>query len=226
MVTSAAETTAIRCDLLRTRKAMRLLILGATGKTGSELVAQGLQRGFEITALVRSPRKIASNNDQLKIVTGSPLDEGFLTRVLTGTDAVLSALGHTDLKPSDLVTAAARALVTTMKSTEVHRLLILSSTLVAPGGSLLTTIPRLLTRHALQDSAEMEKVVAPTDLAWTIVRLVRLTNKTETTPYRIFENEPPSVSASISRKTVAACMLNLVSDSSYFQKIIGIRAGQ
>jgi putative NADH-flavin reductase len=204
---------------------MRLLILGATGKTGSELVTQGLQREFEITALVRSPQKIASNNVRLKIVTGSLLDEGVLTRVLTGTDAVLVALGHTDLKPSDIVTAAARALVTTMKSTGVNRLLILSSTLVSPGGSFLTRIPRILTRHALHDSAEMEKTIAPTDLAWTIVRLVRLTNKGET-PYRIFENEPPSVSASISRKTVAACMLNLVSKPSYAQKIIGIRAAQ
>jgi putative NADH-flavin reductase len=225
MVRSAEETIVIHCGVLRTANTMRLLILGATGKTGGELVTQGLKRGFEITVLVRTPQKVACKDNRLKVVAGSPLDEDNLNRVLVGTDAVLSTLGHTDLKPSDIVTVGARALITAMGSVGVKRLLILSSTLVSPGGSLLTTIPRILTRHALHDSAEMEKVVAPTDLAWTIVRLVRLTNKIET-PYRIFENEPPSVSASISRKTVAACMLNLVSDPAYFQKIIGIRAAQ
>jgi putative NADH-flavin reductase len=204
---------------------MKLLILGATGKTGSELVTQGLKRGFEITALARSPQKIGSTNERLKVVRGSPLDQDALARALAGTDAVLSALGHTDLKPSDLVTVAARALTTAMKSTGVNRLLILSSTLVSPGGSLLTKIPRILTRHALHDSAQMENIVAPTDLAWTIIRLVRLTNNGET-PYRIFENEPPSVSASISRKTVAASMLNLLSEPLYARKIIGIRAAR
>jgi putative NADH-flavin reductase len=201
---------------------MRLVILGATGKTGRELVTQGLKRGFEITALVRSPQKIAIKSDRLRVVAGSPLDEDSLSRVLVSTDAVLSALGHTDLKPSDMVTVAASALINAMRATGVRRLLILSSTLVAPGGSFLTKIPRVLTRHALHDSAEMEKIIAPTDLDWTIVRLVRLTNKAESA-YRIFENEPPSVSASISRKTAAACLLDLLSEPSYSQKVIGIR---
>jgi len=171
----------------RTRKTMRIVILGATGKTGREIMTQGLNRGFEITALVRSPQKIAIKSDRLRVVVGSPFDEDGLRRVLLRTDAVLSALGHTDLKPSDMVTVAARALVSAMKATGVRRLLILSSTLVAPGGSFLTKIPRVLTRHPLHDSAEMEKVVARTDLDWTIVRLVRLTNKAESA-YRIFEN--------------------------------------
>lgn len=204
---------------------MKLVILGATGKTGGELLAQGLTRGFEISALVRSPQKIAYKNDRLKVVEGSLLDDDSLNRVLVGTDAVLSAIGHTDLKRSDIVAVAARALIKAMRSTGVKRLLIVSSTLVSPGGSLLTKIPRILTRHALRDSAEMEKVVASTDLAWTIVRLVRLTNKIDT-PYRIFENEPPSVGASISRKAVAACLLDLLSDPSYSQRVIGIRAAE
>jgi putative NADH-flavin reductase len=202
---------------------MKLLILGATGKTGSELVKQALERGFEVTALVRSPHKVKIKDDRLTVVTGSPLDIEILRKVVPGNDAVLSALGHPDLKESYLVTEAAQTLITVMNTSNVKRFMILSSTLVSPGGSFMTKIPRYLTQHALNDSAQMEKVVGPSSLAWTIVRLVRLTNKSAA-PYRIFENEPPAVSPSISRKSVAACMLDLVADQSYFQKTISICA--
>jgi putative NADH-flavin reductase len=201
---------------------MKLLILGATGQTGAELVRQGIARGFDVTALVRSPQKITIAADRLEVVAGSPLDKEVLTRVLAGKDAVLSALGHTDLKESYLVTEAAAALLKAMHASAASRLVIVSSTLVAPGGSFLTRIPRYLTRHALNDSARMEKVIEPSEFAWTILRLVRLTNKPET-PYRLFADEPPSVSASISRKTVAACMLDLVSDGSSLRKTLGVR---
>src|SRR5919106_3818668 len=204
---------------------MRLLILGATGRTGLELVNQGLKRGFEVTALVRSPQKIQSQNEGVRVVTGIPRDESILAQVLAGHDAVLSTIGHLDLKRSYVVTDGARALVMAMKDNNVRRLVIISSTLVAPGGGFLTRIPRYITRHALNDSAEMEKVIKRTSLDWTIVRLVRLTNGPET-QYQILENEPPSLSASISRKTVAACMLNLISDESHFKDTINIRASR
>jgi putative NADH-flavin reductase len=201
----------------------KLLILGATGQVGDELVKQGLAGGFEVTALVRSPEKIHIRDERLHIIAGSPLDEKLLIKALEGKDAVLSTLGHTDLKKSSVVTEAAYALSRAMKASAAKRLVIVSSTLVAPGGSFLTKIPRLITKHAIRDSAEMEKVIQLTNLEWTIIRLVRLTNKMET-GYRIFENEPPSVSASISRKTVAACMLKLISDQSKYQKTIGVCA--
>jgi putative NADH-flavin reductase len=204
---------------------VKLLILGATGKVGQELIEQGLARGHEITVLVRSPQKISIKDAKLNIIVGSPLDDKILSQALSGIDAVLSTLGHTDLKESSLVMDAAQALIKAMKFSEVKRFVIVSSTLVTPGGSFLTKIPRYLTRHALNDSAEMEKVVRPTNLDWTIVRLVRLTNKGEE-PYRIFEEEPPTVSASISRRTVAKCMLDLVSDQTYFQKTVGISASR
>jgi hypothetical protein len=59
-------------------------------------------------------------------------------------------------------------------------------------------------------------------LGLTIVRLVRLTNKAASA-YRIFEDEPPSVSVSISRRTAAACMLDLVEGAVSLKKTIGVR---
>jgi putative NADH-flavin reductase len=204
---------------------MKLLVLGATGKTGHEIVAQGLARGVSITALVRSPGKLGIRDPRLEIVEGNPLDKKSLDRVMDGKDAVLSVIGHTDLKASNLVTEGADALAQSMRG-RVGRLVIISSTLVAPGGSLLTRIPRLITRHALRDSAQMESVVVQqSDLGWTILRLVRLTSK-GISPYHLFDDEPPSLSASVSRATVASCMLNLVANATHVKRTVGIRASQ
>jgi len=107
----------------------------------------------------------------------------------------------------------------------VSRLVIVSSTLVGPGGGFLTRIPRLITRHALRDSAEMEKVVEQQSaLEWTILRLSRLTSN-GVTPYHLFDDEAPSVTASVSRATVACCMLDVVADASHVRRTIAIRAG-
>jgi putative NADH-flavin reductase len=157
---------------MREEVSMKLVILGATGQIGGELVRQGLLRGYEITALVRSPEKIRDRDDRIHVVAGSVLDPALLRQAVAGHDAVVSTLGHTDLKPSSIVTDAARALIAVMAASSVKRLVIISSTLVAPGGSFLTKIPRYLTRYAIGDSADMELVVVQADLEWTIVRLV------------------------------------------------------
>lgn len=202
---------------------MKLLVLGATGQVGGALVRQALERGCEVTALVRSPRQMKVTDPKLAVVEGNALDQRALADVLAGKDAVFSTLGHKDLKPSDIVTVGARALIASMSRTGVKRLVIISSTLVAPGGSFLTRIPRYLTRHAIGDSANMEKVINAAPLDWTILRLVRLTNAAQS-PYRVFEDEPPTVSASISRSTVARCMLDLVGAERYRRKTVGVRA--
>jgi hypothetical protein len=128
-----------------------------------------------------------------------------------------------DLKESLFVSQAAGALVAAMNVTGVARLLTISSTLVAPGGSFLTKIPRVITKHAINDSAEMEKIIGRTSLDWTILRLVRLTSNADT-PYRLFDNEPPNVSASVSRTTVAKCMLDLIENRTYYKRIISVCA--
>src|SRR6185437_5972431 len=212
-----------RHDSRRRGTPMKLLVLGATGQVGSALVTQSLERGFEVAALVRSPGKVRDRHPRLEVVEGNPLDEAALTPVVSGRDAVLSVLGHTDLEESHLVTDGARALTEVMRRTGVRRAILVSSTLVAPGGSFLTKIPRYLTRHALSDSLAMEKVVQATNLDWTLLRLVRLTNGAPS-PYRTFDDEPPTVTASVSRATVAGCMLDVLADTRCFRRTIGVRA--
>jgi len=72
---------------------MNLLIVGATGGTGQQLVTQALERGHRVTALVRRQRP-AEQRPGLTMVLGDVLDPPSVDGAVQGQDAVLSALGH------------------------------------------------------------------------------------------------------------------------------------
>lgn len=55
---------------------MRILIFGATGRTGRELVAQSLERGHQVTAFVRSPNKLTLCDGRLQLAHGASLGVG------------------------------------------------------------------------------------------------------------------------------------------------------
>jgi putative NADH-flavin reductase len=72
---------------------MKLLVLGATGGTGSRLVQQALQQGHVVTAFARDPSKMHLANANLRVVRGDILQPDSVDTAVTGQDAVLSALG-------------------------------------------------------------------------------------------------------------------------------------
>lgn len=72
---------------------MKLLVFGATGGTGKELVRQALQQGHVVTAFARDPGKIQLAHDELRVVRGDILEPESIETAVAGQDAVLSALG-------------------------------------------------------------------------------------------------------------------------------------
>jgi len=71
---------------------MKLLVFGATGGTGREIVAQALEQGHVATVFVRNPAAISTRHDHLKLVQGDVLDYRLVETAVQGQDAVLSAL--------------------------------------------------------------------------------------------------------------------------------------
>src|SRR5947209_2286244 len=108
---------------------MKILLLGATGLTGRQLLAQALEQGHEITALVRSPEKLAETRG-LDVRVGSVMDRTALEDAVHGRDAVLSTLGTRsvrDLFGATLMTKTMGTLVPAMEHRGVSRLIVLSA---------------------------------------------------------------------------------------------------
>ena len=72
---------------------MKVLVFGATGGTGRQLVQQALERGHAVTAFARDPAKIRLTHDDLRVVRGDVLKTDTVEAAVVGQDAVLSALG-------------------------------------------------------------------------------------------------------------------------------------
>jgi len=72
---------------------VKLLVLGATGGIGIELVRQALERRHAVTAFVRSAERLKPFAKRIAVVQGNVLDTGTLGQVIAGHDAVLSAFG-------------------------------------------------------------------------------------------------------------------------------------
>src|SRR5882724_10436656 len=76
-----------------TQGGMKLVVLGATGGTGLEIVRQAVEHGHSVTALVRSPERLQPLRDRITIKRGDLLNGTDLEAVIQGQDAVLSAFG-------------------------------------------------------------------------------------------------------------------------------------
>src|ERR1700682_4596209 len=71
------------------RQPARILIIGATGGTGRQLVAQALERGYAVTALVRDPSKVSVDHPKLTVIQGDVLDASSVDAALGGQGAGL-----------------------------------------------------------------------------------------------------------------------------------------
>ena len=69
----------------------KVALIGASGFIGSELTTELLNRGYEVTAIVRSADKIKNDNKNLKVVSADIFDTDKLAEVLKNNDAVISA---------------------------------------------------------------------------------------------------------------------------------------
>lgn len=207
---------------------MKLLILGATGGTGLELVKQAVERGHKVTALVRAPQGLAAlgvTASQVEVVSGTPLSSADIAESARGKDAVLSAFGsRSPREKSTLMESFARAVVDGMSAARVRRLVdesiafLFEDAIVPPAGLL----GRLLLPHYITDNAKMENIVQHSGLEWTIVRPPQLTDGKRTKSYRVRDGHLPPFGFFISRADVADFMLDAVEDRSSIGKIYGI----
>ena len=199
---------------------MKLFVIGATGRTGREIVQQALDRGHEVTAFVRSPEGIGVENKRLTVLKRNAMDENQLFQTMQNHDAVISTLGPREVfKPSSLLHDSALATTRAMNRSGVKRLVVLSAAAHFPG--IPNRIASFIMRNHMRDSLAMEEIVQSNGLDWTIARPPRLTQE-EYTTYRSREGAAPKMGFSLARKAVAAFMLDAIEQNKHFHKIVGI----
>lgn len=207
----------------------RLLIVGATGGTGRQLVVQALERGYRVTALARRPADLELEHPRLSVVRGDVLDAASLAAATEGQDAVLCALGHRRfLYPTRILSRGTANLLEAMATHGVRRLVV--ETALGIGSSAgrmglyytLFTIPVVLPWY-FADKARQEQVVAASDADWVIVRPGVLTHGQRRGGCRHGLAVGSYLwTVRISRADVAAFMLDQLTSNAYLRTAPGV----
>jgi uncharacterized protein YbjT (DUF2867 family) len=160
---------------------MRIVVLGATSRTGLLLLAEAQRRGHQIVAFTRRPEALPDSPALAAVVRGDGRDPGALAGALAGADAAISLLPGGGRAEPHLAATAARALSTAMARAGVGRLVVVSAYPVAGDRPRLPVwILRRVLAVPYADVAQMEQIITASGLDWTIARLNRLTSKPAT----------------------------------------------
>ena len=202
----------------------KMLVLGATGGTGREIVSQALQQGYEVTALVRRPEQDAELPAGVRVLRGTITDDAeALDAALRGQDVVISTLGvGKALRSGGLIAQSAPLIVRAMEGQGLRRLIFMSAYGVGATWQDVPVLPRmlmgLLFRDLYTDKEVGEEAIRRSDLDWTLVYAVTLTNGPRTGRYRVGERLRLRGFPTISRADVAEFILTQVEDRRYLRK--------
>ncbi len=192
---------------------MTILVVGATGATGRLLVAELLDRGRSVRAIVRSPDSLPESvkrHERMNMIRASILDlrDDEMARYVEGCAAVASCLGHTlSIKgiyghPRRLVTDATIRLCNAIKSNDsgTTTKYVLMNTAGISDRDLDEPVPlsqkcvigvlrRLLPPHADNETAAdyLRTTIGQHDktLEWAVVRPDTLTAEDRVTEYDV-----------------------------------------
>ena len=198
---------------------MRILITGATGGTGREIVREALARGYQVNALARSAADAASLLPGADITEGDARDGDAVAKALAGCDAVISALGTklSLLHEETLLSTATRILINEMQKKEIMRLVCITGIGAGDshghGGFLYDHIAQpLLLSSTYRDKDRQEEEIRESGLDWTIVRPTNLKDGPATDKIRALTDLTGFHGGSIARADVARFLISELTD--------------
>jgi putative NADH-flavin reductase len=203
---------------------MKILVFGASGRTGHELVRQGLAQGHEVTAFVRDIDKLKFEDENLRVMQGDVGNYPLVEKAIEGHDAVLSALGAPNpFKYDQTVVDGTGNVIKAMETAHVGRFIYMSAINVRESrpnaGPVIRLFGPTLLRHETRGHEEREKLIRRSKLEWTIVRSGKLSNGDHKALYRFGEDvRATGPAATISRADVADFMLRQLIDKTFVRK--------
>lgn len=161
---------------------MKVVVIGGTGGTGKQIIAQALKKDHIVTALVRNPKKIKAEHPNLRIVTGDVLQAESLQDAFRDQDAVLCALGHKKFFiKTTILSRGTDNIISAMQHTGVKRFICITALGINDSRFRLGLYYTLFVHPFIlffyfRDKEKQERSIINSELDWTIIRPGQLTN--------------------------------------------------
>ncbi len=204
---------------------MKVLVIGAAGRTGKAVVERAIAAGHQVTAFVRDKGELDMGG--VRVVEGDATDENAVEAAIRGQDAVLDTVGGTTpYKQTTLETSVAKAVVIAMERNGVRRLVATSMLGVGESKANATFYERLLVstllRGADKDKSAMEAEIKATALEWVIVRPAILTDEPASGRVHVYSEDDGEKAHKISREDLAAFMIDQLSSDEHLRRSVTI----
>jgi uncharacterized protein YbjT (DUF2867 family) len=199
---------------------MNIALFGATGGTGRQVLAQALEQGHRVKALVRTPAALAGSREGLTIVAGDVLDPTPVAACIQGADAVICVLG-TRTGADPIEAAGTAVILAAMQQQGVRRLIAVTSMGVGDSADQVPLFFKVLMKITLKKimaaKEEQERQIRSSGLDWTIVRPGGLTDGPRTGHYD-FGLDKSIVARRLSRADVADFVLRQLTEDRFLRQ--------
>lgn len=202
----------------------KLLVIGASGGIGRQVVQQALARGHEVRAMARSASKLDIDDPRLEKRDGDALKPDDVASALAGVDVVVQTLGvplrpGTIVKQVDLFSKATKILLAAMKDAGVRRLLCVTGFGAGDSGERVGRLQRIPFRFVFgriyDDKGIQESLIKASGLDWVIARPGVLTDGAHTGHYRVLVEPEQWRNGLISRADVADFLVAQIDGDRY-----------
>ena len=204
---------------------MNILVLGGTGRVGTQIVMYVLDDSHHVTVLVRTPEKVQLNNENLTIIQGDVLIKEDIVRAMYGMDVVISAL-NTD--GATTMSESMPLIIDAMKNEGINRIITIGT-----AGILQSRVTPDLLRYqsseskrksvrAAEEHHKAYDILKQSNLEWTIVCPTYLPDGERFGTYRTESNFLPEGGSKISVPDTAEFAFSQINSSEYLNSRVGI----
>lgn len=204
---------------------MNILILGATGRVGSQIVTYALHDRHHVTVLVRTPEKIQINDENLTIIQGNVLNKDDIVCAMRGIDVVISAL-NTD--GTTTLSESMPLIIEAMENECIKRIVtigtagILQSRITPNSLRYQSSESKQKSTRATKEHHKVYDMLKQSTLDWTIVCPTYLPDGERVGRYRIERDLLPEGGAEISVPDTAEFTFKQINASDYIKSRVGI----
>jgi len=205
---------------------MNITVFGGTSATGLLVVEKALAAGHRVIVYARNPAKMVLKHVNLVVVAGELTEAANIAEAVHVADAVISLLGPTGVSKELVISNGLAHILVAMKQHGVQRLVATVSSSYRDAQDRFqfwfdfgVVMLRLMANSILKDIERTGKLVAESQLDWTIIRLPKLGNKPATGRLAIGYTGDGEVSFfSLSRADLADFLLRQLDNKKYLHQ--------
>jgi putative NADH-flavin reductase len=206
---------------------MKIIIFGASGKTGLEICKLASKKGYDVTGfdIYKNDQLVGLNN--FKFIKGSVLNADEVEQAMSGANAVVSELGVKIGSKLPLLSEGNKNIISAMHKHKLKRLITQSAFGALESYKKLPFYYKIIHKLVLgpmsQDKNIMEREVHKSNLEHTIIRPVRLTNGPARGKFRTGDtNLKLGLNPRVSRKDVALFIMDELENNNFIKKAVTI----